>query len=126
MFSVPRVRSTLDIKVDSFSRKIKIYQGDSAPEQARAPHREYAPISQGSSIGKSEVGAFDSTLRLVRITSGYGMQTLHLHEDRTTAEDVRYWLNGGKHMLVLSSSQFDPQATFWPKKHLVIIELPEG
>jgi hypothetical protein len=41
-------------------------------------------------------------------------------------EHVRYRRNSGKHLLLASISQFDPQATFWPKKHLVIIELLEG
>src|ERR1700726_3288112 len=33
---------------------------------------------------------------------------------------------GRLHHLLASVSRFDPQATFWPKKHLVIVELPEG
>jgi hypothetical protein len=45
---------------------------------------------------------------------GYGMQNVRLASmkpNRTPAEDVRYRRNSGKHLLAMSSSQFDPTET---------------
>jgi hypothetical protein len=35
--------------------------------------------------------------------------------------NVRYHGQPGKHMLALSSSQFDPSPTFWPDQHLAVL-----
>jgi hypothetical protein len=41
---------------------------------------------------------------------GYGMENVPLTSmNRNPAEDVRYRRNGGKHLLVLSFSHFDPK-----------------
>ena len=49
-----------------------------------------------------------------------------LRRSANALPNVRCRENRRKHLLAVSISPFDPQATFWPKKHLVIIELPEG
>jgi hypothetical protein len=55
---------------------------------------------------------------------GYGMQNVRLASmkpNRTPAEDVRYRRNSGKHLLAMSSSQFDPERT-WPPPEIALCE----
>jgi hypothetical protein len=53
---------------------------------------------------------------------GYGMQNVRLASmkpNRTPAEDVRYRRNSGKHLLAMSSSQFDPNV--WSGRALQVV-----